>query len=126
MFVCHCWSARLVGFDPLADARLGRAVLTTVLAAVPIVALSTAISNPWLALAVVPPAGFVIVVTFVLLVGALDPAEPFEVLSLAPNPIGSRAATIRVSLEDDGGEREVGSKACCSSPACRCSSPDSR
>ncbi|QCS43234.1 polysaccharide biosynthesis C-terminal domain-containing protein [Natrinema versiforme] len=101
MFVFHCWSARLVGFDPLADARLGRAALTTVLAAVPIFTLSAAIAKPWLALVVVPPVGFGIFVGFALLVGALDPAEPFEVLSMAPDPIGSRAAAIQVSLEDD-------------------------
>ncbi|WP_254763822.1 flippase [Natrinema marinum] len=94
MFVCHCWSARRVGFDPLSDARLGRAVLTTVLAAVPIVALSAAIANPWLALAVVPPVGFAIFVAFALLVGALEPAEPFEVLSAFPDPIGAKADAV--------------------------------
>ncbi|ADB60020.1 polysaccharide biosynthesis protein [Haloterrigena turkmenica DSM 5511] len=105
MFVCHCWSARRVGFDPLADARLSRAALTTVLAAVPIIALATAIANPWLALAVVPPVGFGIFVGFALLVGALDPSEPFEILSVFPDPIGSRAAAIQVSLENnEGGE----------------------
>lgn len=104
MFVFHCWSARLVGFDPLADARIGRAVLTTVLAAVPIVALSTAIANPWLALAVVPPVGFAIFVSFALLVGALDPAEPFEVLSVFPDPIGSTADA--VSSRIAGGESD--------------------
>ncbi|WP_049899811.1 oligosaccharide flippase family protein [Natrinema altunense] len=104
MFVFHCWSARLVGFDPLADARLGRAVLTTVLAAVPIVALSTAIANPWLALAVVPPVGFAIFVTFALLVGVLDPAEPFEVLSAFPDPIGSTANVIHDRIADGGSD----------------------
>ncbi|WP_226481485.1 flippase [Natrinema amylolyticum] len=104
MFVCHCWSARLVGFDPLADARLGRAVLTTVLAAVPIVALSTAIANPWLALVVVPPVGFAIFVAFALLVGALDPAEPFEVLSAFPDPIGSTADAIAGRIAAGGSD----------------------
>ncbi|WP_408958821.1 flippase [Natrinema sp. 74] len=103
MFVCHCWSARRVGFDPLADARLGRAALTTLLAAVPIVALSTAISNSWLALAVVPPAGFVIFVAFALLVGVIDPAELFEVLSAFPDPIGAKADVVYAWLV--GGER---------------------
>ncbi len=106
MFVCHCWSARRVGFDPLADARLARAVMTTVLAAVPIVALATMIANPWLALTVVPPIGFVIFVTFALLVGALDPAEPFEVLSAFPDPLGAKADTIRDRLAGDGSDRE--------------------
>jgi len=105
MFVFHCWSARLVGFDPLSDARLGRSILTTVLAAVPIVALSTALTNPWLALAVVPPAGFVIFVTFALLVGALDPAEPFEVLSTFPDPLGAKADAIGSRLAAGGTKR---------------------
>ncbi|MFP8953669.1 flippase [Natrialbaceae archaeon A-arb3/5] len=99
MFVFHCWSARLVGFDPLSDARLGRVALATALAAVPIVALAAAITNPWLALLVVPPAGFVLYLGFALLVGALDPAEPFEVLSTFPDPIGSRAADLQARLE---------------------------
>ncbi|SDC24378.1 flippase [Natrinema hispanicum] len=105
MFVFHCWSARLVGFDPLSDARLGRSILTTVLAAVPIVALSTALTNPWLALAAVPPVGFVIFVTFALLVGALDPAEPFEVLSMFPDPLGAKADAIGSRLAAGGRER---------------------
>ncbi|QLK25802.1 polysaccharide biosynthesis C-terminal domain-containing protein [Natrinema zhouii] len=108
MFVFHCWSARLVGFDPLADARLSRAALTTLLAAVPIVALSTAITNPWIALAVVPPVGFGIFITFALLVGAIDIAEPFEILSLFPDPIGAKADGISdwlVSRETDGAGR---------------------
>lgn len=104
MFVFHCWSARRVGFDPLADARLGRAILTTILAAVPIVTLSAAIAKPWLALVVVPPVGFGIFVTFALLVGALDPAEPFEVLSLAPDPIGGKADAICRRLADGGSD----------------------
>lgn len=99
MFVCHCWSARLVGFDPLADARLGRVGLATVLGGVPIVALATAIANPWVALAVVPPIGFAIFVSFAVLVGALDLIEPFEIASLFPDPIGSRADSIRGRLE---------------------------
>ncbi|ELY60611.1 flippase [Natronolimnohabitans innermongolicus] len=102
MFVFHCWSARQVGFDPLADARLGRSLLATVLAAGPIVALASAISNPWLALAVVPPFGLVVFVGFALLVGALNPAEPFEVLSAFPDPVGSHASAIRRRLENVG------------------------
>ncbi|RKD89150.1 flippase [Halopiger aswanensis] len=99
MFVFHCWSARRVGFDPLADARLGRTALTTVLAGGPIVALAAAISNPWVALAVVPPIGFAIFLAFALLVGALDPTDPFEVLSAFPDPVGSTASGLRARLE---------------------------
>ena len=99
MFAFHCVSARYIGFDPLADARLGRVATTTVLACVPIVALATAITNQWLALALVPPFGFVIYLLFAILVGALDPAEPFELLSLFPGPIGTAAEAVRRRLE---------------------------
>ncbi|ELY47121.1 flippase [Natronorubrum bangense] len=99
MFAFHCWSARLVGFNPLADARLGQVTVTTVLAAIPIVALSMAIPNQLLALAVVPPVGFVIFLVFALLTGALDPAEPFEILAAFPDPIGSRADSVHSRLE---------------------------
>ena len=99
MFAFHCWSARLVGFNPLADARLGQVTVTTVLAAIPIVALSMAIPNQLLALAVVPPVGFVIFLVFALLAGALDPAEPFEILAAFPDPIGSKADAIHRRLE---------------------------
>ncbi|RQG99358.1 flippase [Natrarchaeobius oligotrophus] len=102
MFVFHCWSARRVGFDPLSDARLGRTVATTLLAAGPIVALATAITNPWLALAIVPPAGLTIYLLFAVLVGALEPGEPFELLALSPDPIGSRADAVLRRLRNAG------------------------
>lgn len=109
MFLFHCWSARHVGFDPLADARLTRSVITTVLAAVPIVALSAAISDRWIAIAVVPPTGLIIFVAFALLVGALDLAEPFEVLSTFPDPIGTKADTIYGWLVGGDRSNEPGS-----------------
>ncbi|ELZ00859.1 flippase [Natrialba asiatica] len=91
MFAFHCLSARVIGFDPLADARLGRGVVAALLAGAPILSLSMAITNPLLALAVVPPVGFLTFVGFALLVGALDPTEPFEILGMLPDPIGSKA-----------------------------------
>lgn len=100
MFAFHCWSARVVGFDPLEDARLVQLTITTILAGIPIVALATTISNPWLALAVVPPLGFVIFVAFALLVGALDLTEPFEILAYAPGTVGSTAESIQERIEE--------------------------
>ncbi|APX95637.1 flippase [Natronorubrum daqingense] len=100
MFAFHCWSARVVGFDPLEDARLLQSTITTILAGIPIVALATTISNPWLALAVVPPLGFVIFVSFALLVGALDPSEPFEILAYAPGTVGSTAESVQERIEE--------------------------
>ncbi|RQG95374.1 flippase [Natrarchaeobius chitinivorans] len=101
MFVFHCWSARQIGFDPIADARIGRASATIALAAFPIVAVTASISNPWVALAAVPPFGFAVALAFALLIGALDPAEPFELLALLPDPVGSKANEVRDRLEND-------------------------
>ncbi|MFP8889903.1 flippase [Natrialbaceae archaeon A-CW2] len=99
MFVFHCLSARLVGFDPLEDARFVRVTLTTVLAAVPIFALSSGIGSLWFALLIVPPVGFAIFLAFALLVGALDLTEAFELLAMLPDPIGSKADAIHRRLE---------------------------
>ncbi|WP_049912871.1 oligosaccharide flippase family protein [Natrialba hulunbeirensis] len=99
MFVFHCVSARQIGFDPLADARLGRGFLAALLSGGPIFALSTAISHPILALVIVPPIGFLLFVGFAILVGALDPTEPFEILGLFPDPIGAKADAIHDRLE---------------------------
>ncbi|MFP9190350.1 flippase [Natrialbaceae archaeon A-CW1-1] len=103
MFVFHVWSARLVGFDPLADARLSRAIAATGLAGLPIFALAAAITNPWVALIVVPPVGLGIFLAFAILMGALDLAEPFTILSEFPDPVGSRAKTIECRLEGTRG-----------------------
>ncbi|WP_306054422.1 flippase [Natronococcus wangiae] len=107
MFAFHCISARHVGFDPLADARFGRVVATTALAAVPIFALATVVANRWLALAIVPPAGLGIYLTFAVLTGAIEPVEPFEVLAEFPDPIGSRAELVRRRLEGVHGDLTI-------------------
>ncbi|WP_137290278.1 oligosaccharide flippase family protein [Natronorubrum halophilum] len=99
MFAFHCVSARAIGFDPLADARLGRGAIAAILAGIPIVSLASVITNQWLALAIVPPVGFLVFVAFAIFVGALDSAEPFEILSIFPDPIGSRANEIYERLE---------------------------
>ncbi len=99
MFAFHCVSARVIGFDPLADARLGRGAIAAILAGIPIVSLASVITNQWLALAIVPPVGFLVFVAFAIFVGALDSAEPFEILSIFPDPIGSRANEIYERLE---------------------------
>ncbi|MFC4439733.1 MULTISPECIES: oligosaccharide flippase family protein [Natrialbaceae] len=99
MFIFHCVSARHVGFNPLADARFSRVLATTALAAVPIFALATVITNEWLALVIVPPTGLAIYLAFAVLTGAIEPAEPFEVLAEFPDPLGSRAEFVRERLE---------------------------
>ena len=99
MAVFHYASARAIGFDPLAGARLGRAAVTVALAAVPTIGLSAAITNQWLALVIVPPVGLGLFLAFGILVGAMEPEEPFEVLATLPDPIGTAADTARQRFE---------------------------
>lgn len=107
MFAFHWLSAQRIGFDPLADARFGRVAATTALAAVPIFALAAVVVNPWLALLLVPPFGLVVYLAFAVLTGAMEPAEPFEVLAEFPAPIGPRAEPIRRRLEGVSGDLTV-------------------
>ncbi|WP_293028225.1 flippase [Natronococcus sp.] len=107
MFVFHWFSAQRIGFDPLADARFGRVTATTALAAVPIFALATVVANPWLALLLVPPFGLLVYLVFAVLTGAMEPAEPFEVLAEFPAPIGPQAEPIRGRLEGVNGDLTV-------------------
>ncbi|MFC7239500.1 flippase [Saliphagus sp. GCM10025317] len=107
MFAFHVVSARTIGFNPLSDARLSQAMATAGLAGLPIFALATAIQNPWLALVVVPPVGLAIFLGFAVLLGALDPAEPFEILAIAPDPIGSVASRVCRRLQSTAGDSPV-------------------
>ncbi|MDG5819618.1 polysaccharide biosynthesis C-terminal domain-containing protein [Natronococcus sp. A-GB7] len=107
MFVFHWLSAQRIGFDPLADARLGRVAATTAFAAVPTFALATVVTNPWLALLLVPPFGLLVHLVFAVLTGSIEPAEPFELLAELPSPVGSRAAPIRERLEGVNGDLTV-------------------
>ncbi|WP_394740967.1 oligosaccharide flippase family protein [Natronococcus roseus] len=107
MFVFHWLSAQQIGFDPLANARLGRVAATTAFAAVPTFALATVVTNPWLALLLVPPFGLLVHLVFAVLTGAIEPAEPFGVLAELPSPVGSRAEPIRDRLEGVNGDLTV-------------------
>ncbi|WP_312910590.1 flippase [Natronosalvus caseinilyticus] len=107
MFAFHIMSARTIGFNPLSDARLSQAMATAGLAGLPIFALATAIQNPWFALVVVPPVGLAIFLGFAVLLGALDPAEPFEILAIAPDPIGSVASKFCRRLQTTPGDSPI-------------------
>ena len=105
MFVFHLWSARQVGFDPLADLRVGRVVLTIALAAGPILALPTfvtgdlvlpvvAVAIP-LSLFVVPPAGLVVFLAVAYVTGAVGFGETVEILTSCPDPLGTVGRRLR-------------------------------
>lgn len=98
MFLFHLWSARQVGFDPLADARLARIALTTLLATGPILYLPTVLGSDVVALLVVPPVGLALYVGVAIATGALDAMEIFDVLGSFPSPIGPLAGRIEGHL----------------------------
>lgn len=90
----HYWGAREIGYDPFADLRAPRIVATVVAAGVPIFALATLIDRTLLALAVVPPVGFLLYVGGAFLTGAVDRSEVMTILSSLPGPVESKAMTI--------------------------------
>ncbi|SEQ75120.1 oligosaccharide flippase family protein [Natrinema salaciae] len=103
MTVFHVWSARKIGFDPLADARIGRITLASLIAAVPIFALESAISSviavPYVgalpvSILIVPPLGLGLFLLAAIGVGALGVFELLEILTEFPDPIGSLSNTI--------------------------------
>ncbi|WP_435346626.1 oligosaccharide flippase family protein [Haloarchaeobius sp. HRN-SO-5] len=100
MFVLHVWGARRLGFDPLSDARLVRTMATILLSIVPIFYLATVLQNDVLALAVVPPVGLGIYLSFALLTGALGADEILSVLASFPDPVGRW--TTRLRTRGDG------------------------
>ncbi|MFB6171113.1 MAG: lipopolysaccharide biosynthesis protein, partial [Haloarculaceae archaeon] len=98
--IVHFVGARHIGYEPFADARLGRVALSGLLAGVPIVLLSLAIDRSLVALAVVPPVGFLLFAAFSLLTGALDLDEVLSVFVALPAPIGPRARALRQRHRD--------------------------
>ena len=95
MFVFHVWSAREIGFNPVADARVPRALLVGVFAAVPIFLLAEFFGNSILSLVVVPPVGAVVFLGFAILFGAVDVDEIVDFLETAPDPIGTFRSSLR-------------------------------
>jgi O-antigen/teichoic acid export membrane protein len=75
MFVFHLWSARAIGFDPVADLRTGRIAVAGAASAVPIFLLAGTIHSDLLALLVVPPVGFVVYAAVALVSGAVPREE---------------------------------------------------
>jgi len=87
--VFHFVGARHLGFEPFADARLGRIAATAAFSAVPIVGLAVLTRNPLVSLVVVPPTGFVIYAGLALATGAIDQEEVADILSALPNPVST-------------------------------------
>jgi O-antigen/teichoic acid export membrane protein len=94
MGLFHFWSARKVGFDPLADARLVRVALTAAFAAPLVFLLPSLVKGDLLTLAVVPPLGLATFACCALVTGAFGIGELLEVLASFPEPIGGVARDV--------------------------------
>jgi O-antigen/teichoic acid export membrane protein len=102
-------AARRLGYDPLADARIGRIALATALAGLPIAALPHLINGSPIPLVgpslltavVVPPVGFVLFSAVAVATGAVTVDEVFELLGSLPEPVSSRALALRSRVSGD-------------------------
>ncbi len=84
MFIFHTWSARLLGFDPLADIRFSRIAVTAMIAALPILALPRYISSDIFALLIVSFVGFITYTIFAFKTGSIDVQEVRVLISNGP------------------------------------------
>lgn len=117
MAVFHVWSARTIGFDPLADARVSRITLTSLVAAVPIFALTSAIAAtavvvPYVgalsvSVFIVPPVGFAIFFCVAIVFRAIKFVEILQLLVEFPDPIGSRAKVVYRRVQQFDGKGQV-------------------
>lgn len=83
----HVWSARRIGFNPIADLRLGRVALCTLGAAPVILGLAYVIPWSYVSLFVVPPIGFVVYVGLAFMTGAVDRDETQQLVDRLPAPL---------------------------------------
>lgn len=87
MFGLHVWSARRLGFDPLADIRLKKTLITTLIAAVPIIIIPRHISSDILALLITAPLGFLIFSLVSIKTKSIQKQEIYQLTSSSPLPI---------------------------------------
>jgi len=104
MFLFHVAAARHLGFDPLDDARPLRVALTTVLAAVPILALPAVVGESLVALVVVPPVGLAVFLACAFATGALDSGEVRDLLR--STPLAPYVSAVERGPATDGGYDE--------------------
>jgi len=93
MFAFLVWAAHRLGFDPLADFRALRVAATAVLTAPVVWGVDAVVASDVLALAVVPPVGFVTYVVVAVNVRALDPDELRVVADQVPGSVGEPLRT---------------------------------
>ncbi len=87
--------ARHHGYEPFADARWLRVVVTALLAGVPIVLVARSIDARLVALLVVPVVGFVLFSSLSFATGAVGVDEVLEILDATPGPVSDRVRAAR-------------------------------
>lgn len=97
--VFHLIGARKIGYRPLSDLRAGRIAAAGAVTGLCIYPLAAAIDGTLLALAVVPPVGFVVYTVVIVASGAITVSEIADGLSGVPEPVGPRAAELVRRLE---------------------------
>jgi len=96
MFLFQAGCAAYLGYSPVEDARPLRLVATVVPTLVALVALDSVIASDYLALAVVPPAGFFLFTTLALATGAVGRAEFDEAVTVLPAQVHRRIPRLGV------------------------------
>lgn len=87
MLFLHMWSARRIGFNPLADLRLLKVGITAVISAPLIIGLSEIIESSILSLVIIPPIGFMIYSALAIKSGAIKPEEINQLLGKLPSSL---------------------------------------
>lgn len=75
MALLHAIAAQRIGFNPLGDLRPVPILVTVVLSAIVITAVSATIATPLYRLVIVPPVGLTVYVTLALLTGSISSSE---------------------------------------------------
>lgn len=91
MLVFHVLAAHRIGFRPLADLRLSRVAVTAGGTGAVLFGLSATISEPWLALIVLPPIGLVAFASIAFYAGALETAEVRAIVSGIRSSVASES-----------------------------------
>lgn len=87
MLIFHIKGARVIGFDPIVDFRIGRIATTAALSAVAIIGFAWIIPFDFLSLLIVPPVGFLLFTALAYLTGAIDSDEIREAFEAFPEPV---------------------------------------
>lgn len=99
MFVFTVLAAYRIGFNPIADLRLGRIAITAGITAIPVVGLNHVLGPDVLALLVVPPVGALVYIGVAIATGALSANEVHPVLERLPQPTRGVLTRVVTALE---------------------------